>query len=271
SDIDTHSAARGFLEPSFDVDALFDVLLLENLRASRDTILAVLDDFHALISGPVPLLMRIAVPNVGFSLSLTSFTYWTISTAITLAQKLMVDIDGSSGSAGIEILRKYPDMRCILQDLAAVIADVSVPPDMEDRLEFQEQNFLAKQSVKCADVYFIRYVLHDLPDKYATHILRDLISTLKKGTSIILNKICLSEPGALSNFRSKFWGYDLAMKDNYSGKERDVDYCAQILLPTDERLNLNGIKTPSRSLLSIFEARWEDPGVFEAYGAAKRD
>lgn len=116
---------------------------------------------------------------------------------------LMVDIGGSYGSVSIEILRRYPRLRCIVQDLAEVIADANVPSDLKDRLEFREQNFFAEQSVKGADVYFLRSVLHDWSDKYATHILKSLIPALKDGARIILNEICLPEPGILSNYQDQ--------------------------------------------------------------------
>lgn len=65
SEIETHLAARGLPSPSLDLDAPADLPLPESLRSSRDTILAALDDLHALMAGPLPLLMRLTGPNVG--------------------------------------------------------------------------------------------------------------------------------------------------------------------------------------------------------------
>lgn len=64
----------------------------------------------------------------------------------------MVDIGGSHGSIAIEILRKCPRMRCIVQDLEEVIEEAEVPIDTGNRLTFQKHNFLSNQIVLGVDV-----------------------------------------------------------------------------------------------------------------------
>ena len=116
---------------------------------------------------------------------------------------LIVDVGGSYGSIAIDLLRKYPQMRCIVQDLAEIVKHAKVPADLEDRLSFQEHNFFMRQVIPNADVYFFRSIFHDWSDKYAVQILISLIPALKKGARIILNEICLPEPGILSCYQDQ--------------------------------------------------------------------
>ena len=54
-----------------------------------------------------------------------------------------------------------------------------------------EHDFFEEQPVKGADVYLLRWVLHDWSDSYAVRILRALIPALNKGARVILNETVL--------------------------------------------------------------------------------
>ena len=118
--------------------------------------------------------------------------------------ELMVDIGGSHGSVCIQLLRCYPSLRCIVQDLPQIVAGAEIPPDLHSRLSFQAHDFFSEQQVKGADVYFFRSIIHDWHDKYAIKILRNLIPALKGGARVIFNEICLPEPGILSCYQEQF-------------------------------------------------------------------
>ncbi|KAL9121280.1 MAG: hypothetical protein Q9187_002165 [Circinaria calcarea] len=126
--------------------------------------------------------------------------------------KLIVDIGGSHGSIAIEMLKKFPSLRCIVEDRPEIIADAKVPAQFEGRLSFREQDFFTEQGVKGADVYFFRSVFHDWSDSYALRILRNLVPALKPGAKIILNEICLPEPGVLSCYQEQFLRYETSAK-----------------------------------------------------------
>ena len=61
-----------------------------------------------------------------------------------------------------------------------------------------EHDFMTEQPVKGADVYLIRWVLHNWSDKYCLRILRNLIPALKNGARIVIQDNCLPEPNTLS-------------------------------------------------------------------------
>lgn len=126
---------------------------------------------------------------------------------------LLVDIGGSHGSVCIELLRRFPGLKCIVEDLPQTIDGAVTPPNLEGRLKFKAYNFFTEQIVKNADVYFLRSILHDWSDKYAIQILGNLIPALKNGTKIIVNEVCLPEPNTIPFYQEQLLRYDIPKLD----------------------------------------------------------
>lgn len=121
------------------------------------------------------------------------------------AEGLLVDVGGGHGTVAIEIARQLPRISCIVQDLPDVIHGVEVPGDLRpgDRLRFMAHDFFQEQPVKGADIYLLRWVLHDWSDKYAVRILRNLIPALRKGARVLVSELCLPPPGTLSPYKER--------------------------------------------------------------------
>lgn len=99
------------------------------------------------------------------------------------AHSTVVDVGGSHGQVSIAIARKYPDIKCIVQDLPDTISglDSQVPMDLKDRVSGMEHDFLTPQPVKDADIYLLRWILHDWSDKYCVKVLQSLTPAFEKG------------------------------------------------------------------------------------------
>lgn len=123
---------------------------------------------------------------------------------------LVVDVGGSKGHVSLHLARIYPDLKFIVQDLPEVIdgaADhlISLIQDsqdsqdaaIKDRIEFAPHDMFEEQPVKNADVYLLRYVLHDWGDKYCIEIIRNLIPAMKRGARIVIQDHVLPEPGTM--------------------------------------------------------------------------
>jgi trans-aconitate methyltransferase len=123
----------------------------------------------------------------------------------------MVDIGGSHGTLSIEMVRNHPSIQCIVQDLPEVVAQASrsLPDDIGDKVTFMAHDFFTPQPVHSADVYFLRWILHDWPDKYAISILRNIIPALKRGAYVVLHEMSMPPPGLLSFYQEKMIRYDL--------------------------------------------------------------
>jgi precorrin-6B methylase 2 len=169
--------------------------------------------------------------------------------------KTVVDVGGSLGDVSIELAKRFPDIKCVVQDLPEVI--VGAPKNI-DRVEFQSYDFFTEQPVKDADVYFFRMIFHNWGDKYCIKILRKLIPALKSGSRIVINDHVVPEPGILSLYNDRsVRAFDLVMKECFNAKERDVNDWAALLKKADERFAIADIKRPEGSQLQIVDVKWE--------------
>ena len=115
---------------------------------------------------------------------------------------LVVDIGGSQGHVSAYLAEAFPSLHFIVQDLAEVISDTNssynIPNSVADRVKLMAHDFFTEQPVKDADVFFIRYTLHDWSDAYCVKILRSLIPALKSGAQIVVHDHMLPDPKTLS-------------------------------------------------------------------------
>lgn len=117
----------------------------------------------------------------------------------------VVDVGGSHGAVSIELARRFPSLRFVVQDRDEVIAESSsmVPEDVADRVTFMAYDFFTEQLVKNADVYFFRWIFHNWSDKYCVKIIRALIPALKPGAWLLIQEILLPEPGTMSCYQER--------------------------------------------------------------------
>lgn len=117
----------------------------------------------------------------------------------------VVDIGGSLGSTSIAIAREAPWMHCIVQDQPDVISvgQAQLPLDMKGRVTFMEHDFFRQQPIKAAEVYLLRWILHDWSDSYAILILRALIPALIHSSKVIICEHVMPEPNSVSTFEAR--------------------------------------------------------------------
>ncbi|KAK0641422.1 sterigmatocystin 8-O-methyltransferase precursor [Cercophora newfieldiana] len=113
----------------------------------------------------------------------------------------VVDVGGSHGLVCIELARRFPHLKFVVQDLDEPVirdADARKPEDVGGRVEFMRHDFFTEQPVKGAEVYFLRAVLHNWSDGYAVRILRGLIPALRPGAKVVVNDVVVAEAGSVS-------------------------------------------------------------------------
>ena len=120
----------------------------------------------------------------------------------------LVDVGGNSGAIAVELARKFPHLRCVVQDLPGTIETARVPTDVSERVSLMAHDFFVEQPVCDADVYLIRWVLHDWSDLYVAKILRAIVPAMKKDAKLIMNDSCLPEPGTMSFYDQRFLRYE---------------------------------------------------------------
>ena len=167
---------------------------------------------------------------------------------------------GSHGFACTQLASAFPNLNFVVQDLAPVVAGgaKTVPSHLADRIGFMAHDFLNKQPVKNADVYFFRWIFHNWSDKYCIQILRNLIPALKCGARIVINDNVLPEPGVLPIWREeRLRSMDLTMLELQNSREREMEDWATLFRDADERFDFQGGKQPAGSNLWILDAIWK--------------
>lgn len=136
-----------------------------------------------------------------------------VTLKLDLPKLISPQIGGSRGTVVTAIARKYPSLSFVVQDLEPVVESgrKNIPPDVAERVQFMAHDFLTPQPVKNADVYYLRWILHNWPDKYCIIILRNLIPALKPGARIVVNDNVLPTPGGMSNWKETRLRYVGAM------------------------------------------------------------
>lgn len=80
----------------------------------------------------------------------------------------VVDVGGGLGSVSARIAAKIDHIKFVVQDqpdVVEVAVDMGMDEELQKRVEFQSHDFFQEQPVKGADVYLLRFILHDHPDK----------------------------------------------------------------------------------------------------------
>lgn len=129
---------------------------------------------------------------------------WNISKTVdgydwaSLGQARVVDVGGSQGKLAIALAGRYEGLNLVVQDMEKVVegAHEGVPAGLRGRVSFMSHDFFTPQAVR-ADVYVLRTILHNWGDGYCVKILRALVPALRPGAKVLINDMCLPEPGCI--------------------------------------------------------------------------
>ena len=128
-----------------------------------------------------------------------------------------------------------------------------MPPDLKDRISFQVHDFFTPQPV-AADVYFMRWILHDWSDKYAIRIIRNIVPAMKPGSRIVIMETVLQPPGKLSFIGERMaTSSDLQMMVACMSRERTADDWKQLVGQAESRLRFVDVVQPAGSTLGAVE------------------
>ncbi|KAI1406894.1 S-adenosyl-L-methionine-dependent methyltransferase [Hypoxylon sp. FL1857] len=177
----------------------------------------------------------------------------------SLGPARVVDLGGARGHVSIALARKFPNLTFVVQDLEQVIegADADVPADLKTRVQFMAHDLFKPQTVT-ADVYYMRWILHNWSNKYCTLILRALIPVLKPGARILIQEFCMPNPGEAPLWREQdARAMDLNMGATFNAMERTVEDWKVIFKDADPRFVLQDVAQPRGSALAMIDVRWK--------------
>lgn len=123
----------------------------------------------------------------------------------SLGKVQVVDVGGSRGHIAMHLASQFSNLDIIVQDMDKVIenAEDTVPENLKSRVKFIAHDLFAHQTVQ-ADVIFFRWILHNWPDKHCISILRAQIPVLKPGVRILIQEVCMAEPGEIPLWKERF-------------------------------------------------------------------
>ncbi|EQK98076.1 hypothetical protein G6O67_007694 [Ophiocordyceps sinensis] len=173
----------------------------------------------------------------------------------SLGQARVVDVGGARGHIAMELAKRFDKLQVVVQDMDKVIqgAEAGVPPQLRGRVTFQGHDLFAPQTAS-ADVFFLRWILHNWSDKHCILILRAQIPALKPGARIVIQDTCMPEPGSVALWREReLRSYDIDMAAVFNGRERSVAEWKALLAEADPRFVLKTVTEPEGSAMAIFE------------------
>ncbi|KAF2109356.1 cercosporin toxin biosynthesis protein [Lophiotrema nucula] len=178
-----------------------------------------------------------------------------------LGKATIVDVGGGNGHISIALAKAYPELSFVVQDFASPVEQgkAGLPKELQHRIRFEEHDMFAEQSVKGADAYYLRHILHDWPDKWAVKIISKLVPALKHGARILISDSVIPPPGQLSSLDEKLVRYlDIQMMVLHNARERTEEDFAEILRQADARLKLIKVwkKGESVAASTLIEAQF---------------
>lgn len=108
---------------------------------------------------------------------------------------VLVDLGGGQGGVAQFLAKSTNDLKIVVQDLPGTVEQGRkfLPFKFKERIEFVGKDFFSEQPIEGADVYFLRWILHNWSDKYAIRILQALVPAMKDAAKILVYEAVLSD------------------------------------------------------------------------------
>jgi 6-hydroxytryprostatin B O-methyltransferase len=109
----------------------------------------------------------------------------------------VVDVGGGGGHCSMAIAAVNPDIRFIVQDMKSAYDATVIPESLKSQIQFMQHDFFTPQK-SIGDVYLLRWILHDYPDKFARRILQAQLPAMKPGSKLVIMEGIMQPPGTQS-------------------------------------------------------------------------
>jgi len=158
----------------------------------------------------------------------------------------VVDVGGADGAFVAELLQRHPHLHGVVFDLAAVVPGVAEEArrrGLDKRLTAAAGDFFVE--APAADLYLLKFILHDWDDESCRTILRNIRQAMNPGARVVIVEMTVGQ-NALSAVL-----LDLAMMSNFTGREREASEFERLLESADlkaERIS------PLRAPYQLIEA-----------------
>lgn len=160
------------------------------------------------------------------------------------------------------LARNYPDLTITVQDLPEVKPkfEANLPAELKSRVSFMAHNFFEPQPIQ-ADIYLIKLILHDWPDREAVQILQGLVPAMKPGARVVFMDHVGKQgepdgPPLPRSIQQMGTATDLRMMALFAAKERPVKAWKHIFRAADERFDIVRVEANPLTFMVVIEAVW---------------
>ncbi|ESK82758.1 S adenosyl L methionine dependent methyltransferase [Moniliophthora roreri MCA 2997] len=161
-------------------------------------------------------------------------------------ERTVCDVGGGNGHNMIDLLKKHPNLKAVLQDQPQVIEQAKrywtkeYPQAIEEkRVRFVPFNFFTDQAAEGCDIYYIKHIMHDWPDDRCLIILRNVRKAMKSEARLIIHELAIPSPARyvqcpedrapgplLPNWgasMARAYNADFAMMAGFGSRERTLE------------------------------------------------
>ncbi|EWC44256.1 hypothetical protein DRE_01082 [Drechslerella stenobrocha 248] len=170
----------------------------------------------------------------------------------------IVDVGGATGFVSVELAKSHPEFLFVVEDKVKAQLDLgesTLDEALKPRFQFVAHDFFTEQPVKGADVYLIRWCMHNWSDKYALIMIKSLVPALKNGSKVVINELALPEPNTSNPWAERrIRTLDMVMLMCLNALEREEEDWRRLFAEADPRFRFDGVKQPAGCLMNIVEA-----------------
>ncbi|KAH0586957.1 hypothetical protein H2248_005787 [Termitomyces sp. 'cryptogamus'] len=154
------------------------------------------------------------------------------------------DVGGGIGSMAMELIKAYPNLQLKLQDLPDRIhqAETEIWPKFlpsaiaEKQIEFKAMDFFVDSPIEGCDIYYLKNVIHNWPDRESVQILRNIRRVLKPSACILLHEYVLQHANQLDTSNPAFPVAPKPMLPNYgAGRIRQYNLDLALMATQNSR------------------------------------
>ncbi|TDZ40854.1 O-methyltransferase aurJ [Colletotrichum trifolii] len=182
----------------------------------------------------------------------------------------VVDVGGSHGQLAAHVAKRFPRLDFVVQDLPETVAaardafeaDDTLDAAVKSRIRFVSHDFFTAQPVVDADVYFLRMIIHDWPDRDARVILEHLRRVLEGRPSarVVIMDTLLPPPGSTSILHEQQLRVrDLMMMQVFNARERELDDWKALL--DGVGLQITHLEQPQDSVMGLLTVQLKPPAT----------
>jgi ubiquinone/menaquinone biosynthesis C-methylase UbiE len=186
-----------------------------------------------------------------FSRAMTDLSTPVIREAVELIEvgdaRFVVDVGGADGAFLAELMQLHPHLTGTVLDLPQVmpgVAEEARRRGLEQRMTGTEGNFF--KHVPSADLYLVKFVLHDWDDQACRKILRNIRRAMNPGARVVIVEMIVTHDSITATLM------DLAMMTSFTGREREEDDFTHLLEATELKIDRTiGLHSPYRLIEAV--------------------